>query len=124
MAFDEKKDERLNAIKKACLEYNIDAFIVEEYKTKDNQTIDSRIITAIKSSRFCIVDFTGLNQGAYFEAGFAIGRNMKVILVCEAIDFKENKKHFDVNHYPFLPYDNFEDLTNKLKIEIGSYIKD
>lgn len=124
MAFDTYKEERIAAIKSACSEHGFDAFIVEEYKTKENQTIDTNIIAAIKSARFCIADFTGINRGAYFEAGYAMGRNMKVIFVCEETDFQENKKHFDVNHYPFIPYKNFQDLTSKLKTEITAYIKD
>ena len=122
MVFDERKDERLQAIQKACLQYNFDAFIIEGYPTKENQTIDAKIIAAIKASRFCIIDFTSLNLGAYFEAGIAIGREMKVIFVCEKKDFQENKKHFDVNHYPFLCYDDFSRLTDLLVAEIGAYI--
>ncbi|HWY34000.1 MAG TPA: hypothetical protein VNX68_05095, partial [Nitrosopumilaceae archaeon] len=114
MAFDERKQDRLEAIQKACLGYGFDAFIIESYSIKENQTIDSKIIAAIKSSRFCIIDFTSLNQGAYFEAGIAIGREMKAIFICERKDFQENKKHFDVNHYPFLCYDNFVQLTELL----------
>jgi nucleoside 2-deoxyribosyltransferase len=122
MVFDEKRNERLNAIKLACEEYGFEAFDVENYNVKDNQTIDAKNISAIKSSRFCIADFTGLNQGAYFEGGFAMGRNMKVIFVCDKKDFEKNKKHFDVNHYPFICYNDFDDLTTKLKYEINAYI--
>ena len=52
-----------------------------------------------------------------------MGRNMKVIFTCEKLDFETNKKHFDVNHYPFLCYSDFDDLTKKLISEIGFYIK-
>lgn len=65
MVFDERKGERMQAIQKACLQYNFDAFIIEGYPTKENQTIDAKIIAAIKASRFCIIDFTSLNLGAY-----------------------------------------------------------
>jgi hypothetical protein len=56
------------------------------------------------------------------EAGIAIGREMKIIFTCEEDDFKNNRKHFDVNHYPFLTYKSYEELTSKLKIEIAAYI--
>ena len=123
MVFDENKVERLNAIKEACAKHGFDAIDVEGYTSKENETIDSRIISALKSAKFCIADFTGLNQGAYFEGGYAMGRNMKVIFVCDKKDFQANKKHFDVNHYPFICYEDFTDLTNKLIDEIGAYIK-
>jgi nucleoside 2-deoxyribosyltransferase len=123
MSFDGNKNNRLDAIKIACAAYQFDAFVVDDYYETGNQTIDSKIITAIKSSNFCIADFTGINQGAYMEAGFAMGRNMKVIFTCEKKDFETNKKHFDVNHYPFLCYESYGDLTEQLKSRIGAYIK-
>jgi hypothetical protein len=122
MVFDAQKDERLSAIQAACLPYRFDAFVIDEFPSKENQTIDAKIIATIKASRFCIADFTALNLGAYFEAGIAIGREMKVIFICEKKDFQENKKHFDVNHYPFLCYNDFAHLTELLKDEIGAYI--
>ncbi len=123
MPFDENKLVRLDAIKKACIQFQFDAFIIEEFHEMGNYTIDSKIISAIKSSNFCIADFTGINHGAYLEAGFAMGRGMKVIFICEEKDFKANKKHFDVEHYPFKCYKDYEDLTRQLVIEIGAYIK-
>jgi hypothetical protein len=123
MAFDDNKYKRLDAIRLACDKYQFDAFIVDEFRDKETQTIDSNIISSIKSSNFCIADFTGSNNGVYLESGFAMGRNMKVIFTCEKSDFEKNKKHFDVNHYPFLCYSDFDDLTKKLIPEIGSYIK-
>ena len=122
MAFDDKKDERLKAINSACQNFGFTAFTVDEHHEPGNHTIDSKIILAIKGSRFCIVDFTGINAGAYMEAGYAMGRDKRVIFVCEVKDFEENKKHFDVNHYPFLRYSSFPDLTSQLTNSIGSYI--
>lgn len=123
MPFDKNKESRIETIKKACKEFNYDAFPVYEYYTKDTQTIDSKIIAAIKSSKFIIADFTGINQGAYLEAGYAMGRNMKVIFLCEESDFDTNKKHFDVNHYPFIKYKDFDELYTKLLPEIEAYIQ-
>jgi hypothetical protein len=122
MQFDEQKEARLNAIKESCNQYSYDAFIVENYHGEETMTIDAKIIAAIKSSKFCIADFSSMNQGAYFEAGYALGRGMKVIFICEQKDFEENKKHFDVNHYPFVVYKDFIDLTIKLTYQIGAFI--
>ena len=99
-----------------------DAFVIDQFASKKNKTIVAKIMAAIKSSRFCIADFTSFNLGAYFEAGIAVGREMKVIFICEAKDFKENKKHLDVNHYPFLCYNDFGHLTEMLTDEISAYI--
>ena len=73
MVFDADKTHRLNSIKAACAVHGFEAFDVESYHIEGNHTIDTKIIAAIKTSRFCIVDFTKLNQGAYFEGGYAMG---------------------------------------------------
>ncbi len=122
MAFDDSKQNRMSAINESCSKYGITAFTVDEHNEAGNHTIDAKIILAIKGARFCIVDFTGANQGAYMEAGYAMGREKKVIFICEESDFNTNKKHFDVNHYPFLKYTDFSDLVPKLSNEIGAYI--
>ena len=122
MPFDKKKNKRIEAIRNACSEYGLHAFTVDEHVTDGNHTIDAKIISAIKSSKFCVADFTGINQGAYMEAGYAMGRDIKVIFICEKKDFETNKKHFDVRHYPFLFYSDFADLTAQLKDHINSYI--
>jgi hypothetical protein len=122
MEFDDKKQIRIDAINAACKKFGFNAFTVDEHHEGGNNTIDAKIILAIKGSKFCIVDFTGANQGAYMEAGYAMGRDKKVIFICEEGDFDKNKKHFDVNHYPFLRYTSIPDLTAKLESEIGAYI--
>ncbi len=122
MAFDSKKQERIDAINVACGKFGFNAFTIDEHNEAGNPTIDAKIILAIKGSRFCIVDFTGVNAGAYMEAGYAMGRDKKVIFICEESDFASNKKHFDVNRYPFLQYSTFTDLSNKLTNSIGAYI--
>ena len=70
-----------------------------------------------------VIDFTAAYMSFdhnYF--GLNSYEEMKAIFVCEKKDFEENKKHFDVNHYPFLCYDSFAHLTDLLTSEIGAYI--
>ena len=98
--------------------------ITEEY----NDGITDNIIANIKSSKFVIVDFTYNNLGAYFEAGFAQGRGLKVIRTCKKEWFDnceklgEDKLHFDVRHYNFIMWNDYEDLKNKLINRIKAVI--
>jgi nucleoside 2-deoxyribosyltransferase len=71
---------------------------------------------------FCISDFTEQKDGVYFEAGYALGRGLKVIYTCEEGDFKNS--HFDTNHFPHIIYKNEVELEEKLINKIEAWIKD
>jgi hypothetical protein len=55
--------------------------------------ICDEIIAEIRRSRFVVADFTGQRGGVYYEAGYASGRDIPVILTCHKGDFE--KIHFD-----------------------------
>lgn len=59
--------------------------------------IDDEILASIRSSKFCVADFThgdnsGVRGGVYFEAGFALGLGRQVIWTCRE-DFIDEKKN-------------------------------
>ncbi|MFA5803002.1 MAG: hypothetical protein WC879_00035 [Melioribacteraceae bacterium] len=103
-------------------------------KEPHNNLIDDEIIANIKRSKFMVADFTENNNGVYYEAGFARGLNIPVIPICEKLFFehKDIQIHFDVNHYPFILYEEGkgEKLTKSLQLRIeatigkGNYIKE
>lgn len=109
------------AIKQACDKFMYDAFIVEDMPDKPLETINDKIIAGIKMSKFIVADLTDHSNGVYFEAGYALGRDMKVILSCEGEHFKQ--AHFDINHYPVIVYSDLNDLTEKLGDKIAAYIE-
>lgn len=107
------------AIQPACSECGFNAFLVSE--TEHNKDINDEIIANIKMSKFVITDFTYNNAGAYFEAGYAQGKGLEVIRTCKRDWYDgydenrlKNHLHFDVNHYNFIIWDNYEDLKEKL----------
>ncbi len=107
------------AIQPACHECGFDASLILD--TEHNDDITDKIIAEIKTSKFVITDFTYNNQGAYFEAGYAQGRGLPVIRTCkkEWFDAKDengekNRLHFDINHYNFILWENYDDLKEKL----------
>jgi hypothetical protein len=86
--------------------------------------IDDEIITRIKESKFLVVDYTGQNNGAYYEAGFARGIGIKVISTCNKDEIDNNKLHFDTRQYNTIPWenDNLDDFINVLQFYIEANI--
>lgn len=89
--------------------------------TEHNRKIDDEIIAQIKRSRFVVADFTGHRGGVYFEAGYALGRDMPVIWTCRN-DYLD-ELHFDVRQFNCigwdLPHELAERLQNRIEAVIG-----
>lgn len=82
--------------------------------------ISDEIIFEIRRSRFIIADYTQMNNGVYFEAGFAIGAGIPVIPTCQKEDFP--KLHFDIRHINTLQWSEPADLRESLKKRILAVI--
>lgn len=121
MSFDSEHEGIFSAIKSACYEAGgYEAFLVKDEHLHPEQTINDGIIAGIKKSKFCIADFTGQKDGVYFEAGYAVGRGMKVIYTCHEDWFKQS--HFDTNHFPHILYKTHDELKEKLMSKIQAWI--
>lgn len=123
MSFSEGMNEIRSAIKQAILETGFIPIIVDEIHVKSDVTINDEILASIKKSRFCISDFTQQKNGVYFEAGYALGRGLKVIYTCLKQDFLDNA-HFDINHYLHILYETPEELNKRLVDKIEAWIKE
>jgi hypothetical protein len=121
MSFDPKM-KKIRAIIKTVLELNeFEPLLIDEQLIDSSQTINDAIISAIKSCKFCIADFTEQKDGVYFESGFAVGLGKPVIYTCRKDWF--DKSHFDTNHFPHLIYESEEDLLDQLDKKIKARIK-
>jgi nucleoside 2-deoxyribosyltransferase len=69
-----------------------------------------------------IADFTRYRGGVYFEAGYAQGLGKQVIFTCKRGDSWKENLHFDVEHYPFITWENESELFEKLRDHIGGTI--
>jgi nucleoside 2-deoxyribosyltransferase len=121
MSFDSELKETREAIRKAILQNDFDPIIIDEQLIDSSQTINDAIISAIKSCKFCIADFSQQKDGVYFESGFAVGLGKPVIYTCSQDWFK--KSHFDTNHFPHIIYDSNNELIEKLDTKIKAWIK-
>lgn len=75
--------------------------------------IDQKIVADIRTSRFVVVDVTQQKQGAYFEAGLALGFGKTVIWTVREDDLKN--VHFDTRQFAHIVWKSHADLRSKLK---------
>ena len=122
ISFDKSMNETREAIRKGINEAKYDAIFIDEIYTEADKTINDAIIAEIKRSKFLVADFTKQSNGVYFEAGYALGRGLKVIYCCEEKDFKENS-HFDLKPFSHILYNSNEELCKRLKLKIEAWIE-
>lgn len=124
MSFDEELDYIYkDAIKTAIDLTGFKPLIIKDETLPSDVTINDGIISAIKKSKFIIADFTQNKSGVYFEAGYALGRGLKVIYTCKNDEKDIKGLHFDTNHYQHILWNNTEDLKKKLIEKIEVFIK-
>lgn len=134
-AFDSDYGEKLvKTIKDACSKCGFNANLISDKKHNDD--ISHKIISDIKESRFIIADFTDQNNGAYFEAGYAMGIGLEVIKLCrkdhmDDLDPKTGKRkklHFDTRQYYHIVWEDNkwneleENLINQIKATINKHL--
>jgi len=107
-------------IKKAIKEAGYEP--IRSDRQEHNEKICDKIMADIRKSRFIVADVTKQNQGAYFEAGFALGLNITVIWLCEQKEIDEKKLHFDTQQFKHIGWTNPEDLYTKLLARINATI--
>ncbi|MFA5261586.1 MAG: hypothetical protein WC450_10190 [Candidatus Omnitrophota bacterium] len=125
------QENLVKTIKSACGKCGFEANLVSDEKHNDD--ISHKIISDIKESRFVIADFTDQNNGAYFEAGYAMGLGLEVIKLCrkdhmDEIDLKTEKRirlHFDTRQYSHIVWeiDKWAELEENLINQIKATIK-
>lgn len=95
--------------------------------------IPAEIISEIKRSKFMIADLSGYRGGVYYEAGFADGLGIPVILTCSKQWFEEHTDeegikysgvHFDLKQKNILQWedDKLDEFQRKLVARIGEVV--
>lgn len=100
-----------------------------------NHQIVPEMLYTIRNSRFVIAELSDDNNGAYYEAGYALGVGKEVIHICNAKVMSHNKDeekdevknpkiHFDVAQINTIIYDNINEIPDKLAQRIIATITD
>lgn len=119
MSFAKEMEPVREAIKKAVTECGFNPRIMDEIE--HNHQIVPEMLYEIRQARFVIAELTGHNNGAYFEAGYALGHGKEVIQVCNKEKFGEDG-HFDVKQINTVMWENEEELTEKLIARIKATV--
>jgi hypothetical protein len=97
-----------------------------EYKplridTKEHANkICDEIIAEIRRSRFVVADYTGHRGGVYYEAGYAAGRGLQVILTCRKDQLAN--LHFDIRQYNCIDWESPDELAQRMQVRIEAVI--
>lgn len=119
MSFAEDMKDVREAIKKAILDNGYVPRIMDEIE--HNHQIVPEMLYEIRQSKFVIAELTNHNNGAYFEAGYALGQGKEVIQVCKEDRFHTDG-HFDVKQINTIMWNSTEDLIQKLSARIKATI--
>ena len=87
-----------------------------------NHQIVPEMLYEIRESRFVIAELTEHNNGAYFEAGYALGKEKEVIQICKEDAFAQDG-HFDVKQINTILWHDTDDLKEKLKARIRATLE-
>ena len=111
-------------IKKAIKEAGYDPRRID--KKEHIKKIDDQILVEINKSRFIVCDLTSEPEkprgSVYFEAGYALGKNIDIIWTCKKELIKELS--FDIRQYNCLLWEenNMDEFTKKLQARIENVI--
>ncbi len=117
MKFGEEMKELREKIKEGLKEFNVR--IMDEIE--HNHQIIPEMLYEIRNSRFVIAELSHHNNGAYYEAGYALGLGKEVIHICDKKELKSGL-HFDVAQVNTIFYDSIDEIPEKLRKRIEATI--
>ena len=109
-----------NTIRDSFARYRLNAFRVDSadinrfvpsLQNSALNTIDNKILGCIQKAKLVVVDLSYPRPNCYFELGYALALNKKVVLVA----YKNSEIHFDIEHHNIFKYNNLNELSDYLK---------
>lgn len=116
MSFDNSMKEARKYIMDAIQSCGYDPMLID-IKEHNNQIVPE-IYKEISDSEFVIADLTGQRGGVYYEAGYAVAKDKKLILCCK----EGENPHFDVAQINTIFWKDEEDLKERLVKRIEATI--
>lgn len=120
MSFSPDMQEVRESIKSAIFDNGYTPRIMDEIE--HNHQIVPEMLYEIRQARFVVAELTGHNNGAYFEAGYALGCGKEVIQICRKDRFGTDG-HFDVKQINTILWETTDELRNKLSARIKATIE-
>jgi len=126
MSFADSNANIEKALKDGILKAGFSPQIIKD--KEHNNYIMPEIFYEIDKSPAIVVEITDQNCGAYYEAGYALGRGKEVIVCCKESVFHDKdiekckKPHFDIYQKSMILWNDENDLVEKLKRRINATI--
>lgn len=117
MKFGEETQTLREKIKEGLAGYNVR--IMDEIE--HNHQIVPEMLYEIRNSRFVVAELSNHNNGAYYEAGYALGLGKEVIHICKKSELS-NGLHFDVAQVNTIVYDDINEIPKRLKKRIQATV--
>lgn len=123
MAFKPETESIRDAFRRGVAEAGYTALAIDE-KEHNNQIVPE-ILSEIEKSTFLVMDATYPNYGAYYEAGYALGKGKQVIICCKRDAFSSDSRrpHFDIAQKSMIVWDSEQELIEALKRRIEATIE-
>lgn len=86
-----------------------------------NGQIVPEMLYQIRQAKFVVADLTHKNNGAYYEAGYALGNGKPVIQLCRSDEFN-GSGHFDVKQICTILWNSESEIKDKLVDRIRATI--
>ena len=118
MKFGKETEALRDKIKEGLAGYSVR--IMDEIE--HNHQIIPEMLYEIKNSKFVIAELSHHNNGAYYEAGYALGLGKEVIHICSESELKSGL-HFDVAQVNTITYKDVNEIPEKLKKRIHATIE-
>ncbi|MBC6415611.1 MAG: hypothetical protein GDA46_04385 [Bdellovibrionales bacterium] len=124
MWFDDSMNALKDSMKKAIKNLGYEPSRIDDKEHLNK--IDDEILLEIKKSRFVICDLTSEKEkprgSVYFEAGYAMGKDIPIIWTCNKS--LEKERAFDIQNYNclFWEKDNLDNFIKKLEHRIEQTI--
>lgn len=120
MSFAEGTESTREALKQGISNAGYTPVIIDE--VTHNHQIVPEMFKQIRDSKFLVIDVSVPNNGAYYEAGYALGLGKEVIFCCkkEIFDDETKRPHFDVSQKQMIVWKDEADLSDKLEKWIKS----
>ena len=118
MKFADETLELRSVLKQAIMDAGYFPILMDEIQY--NGQIIPEMLYQIRKSKFVIAELSHHSNGAYYEAGYALGQGKEVIHICEEGAMK-NKVHFDVKQVNTITYK--ENCLEELKVNLAKRIQ-
>ena len=119
MSFKDDMKAAREQIKAAIIECQYEPIIMDELE--HNGQIVPEMLYQIRQAKFVVADLTHKNNGAYYEAGYALGNGKPVIQLCRRDEFNESG-HFDVKQVCTILWNSESEIKDKLVDRIRATI--